>query len=115
MTALPGPLTYLSESLQLNYDIGYVSASSLRSYCSGSIFLLVLDLLKSPLDIFGVKQPVSSLSSLDIPCGVLYVLSPPTCRLIKVFFYVMESSTKIHILICDVSNLAILDHQFGFR
>ena len=86
MITLSGLLIYLLKSFKLDYNIGYISALSLRSYYLRSILLLISSLLKDSLDVFDIKKPVGFLSGSDISCSVLYVLIPPPCRLIGVSF-----------------------------
>jgi hypothetical protein len=86
VTTLSGLFIYLLKSLRLDRSISYIPALSLRSCYLRSIFLLISNLLKGPLGVFGIKKPVDSLSGSDISRGVLYVLIPPPCRLMKASF-----------------------------
>jgi hypothetical protein len=86
VTTLSNLFIYFLKSLRLDRNIDYIPTLSLRSYYLNNIFLLILNLLKGSLDIFGIKKPIGSLSGSNIPRSVLYVLILPSYRLIGAFF-----------------------------
>jgi hypothetical protein len=86
VTTLSGLLIYLLKFLRFDRSIGYIPTLSLRSYYLRNILLLIPNLLKGSLGVFGIKKPIGFLSGSNIPRSVLYVLILLSCRLIGASF-----------------------------